>query len=596
MSFFKRVLARGAALALAASPVEAATWILPSSARAPGAGGAFYSTGLTVSNTGATEASFTLKFLGHDTDGRDGAEKTFSLAAGRSATYADVLGSVFGLSGTYGAVRISSDSGAIAVTSQTSTPAPGGGTFGQSVPAFAEADLVRAGEARTILAVREDASFRTNLVLANATDAALDVDASLVAEDGALLGTRRVPLPPAGMTQVSRVVRELGVPAAVAGARLVLSTPTAGGAFAAYAAVIDAATNDPRTLLPVPAANAPGVAADCGFVNASGAYARASLRTVASVQSGTLLVDASRGGRRIPVKVWYPSDAPPARLPVVVFSHGGGPNPNGHTSYAEWGTTFAATGYVSIHLAHDAGDLAAICTKYGIGAGECAGLSPLQVDRPLDASFVLARLAEIEAAFPELAGRLDAARVAVAGHSFGSYTVTSTAGAKVNLSAAVPSARGLSFSDPRPKAFLALSPQGVGRFGWEADSWDPIARPYMSITGSCDTSAGEQAVDRLDPFRYAPAGDVHLAYVLGGFHETFGMNGLGSPDFLRPDLVPFIRMAAVAFLDAYVKGCPVAKAWLRSAGLTAASGGRASLHWKLQDGENVAVPVQACSP
>lgn len=54
------------------------------------------------------------------------------------------------------------------------------------------------------------------------------------------------------MTQVTRVVRDLGVSAGFAGGRLVLSTPTAGGALAAYAALIDNATNDPRTLLPSP--------------------------------------------------------------------------------------------------------------------------------------------------------------------------------------------------------------------------------------------------------------------------------------------------------------------------------------------------------
>ena len=52
------------------------------------------------------------------------------------------------------------------------------------------------------------------------------------------------------MTQLTRVVRVLGVAADTAGARLVLATPTAGGAFAAYASVIDNTTNDPRTLLP----------------------------------------------------------------------------------------------------------------------------------------------------------------------------------------------------------------------------------------------------------------------------------------------------------------------------------------------------------
>jgi hypothetical protein len=168
---------------------------------------------------------------------------------GSSATWADLLGSVFGLEEAWGAVQLRSASPALVVTSQTFTPG-GGGTYGQSVPLFAEAELLRSGATRTIPAIREDASFRTNLVLANGGEAACDVDVSLLSEGGALLGTRRVPLAPLGMTQLTRVVRALGVDGAVSGARLVLSTPTAGGAFAAYASVIDEKTSDPRTLLP----------------------------------------------------------------------------------------------------------------------------------------------------------------------------------------------------------------------------------------------------------------------------------------------------------------------------------------------------------
>jgi hypothetical protein len=118
------------------------------------------------------------------------------------------------------------------------------------VPLVSETELIRSGTTRTIPAVREDGSFRTNLILANGTEAPVDVDVSLVAETGTVLGSRRWSLLPLGMTQVSRVVRELGFSANVSGARLVLSTPTSGGAFSAYASVIDAKTNDPRTLLP----------------------------------------------------------------------------------------------------------------------------------------------------------------------------------------------------------------------------------------------------------------------------------------------------------------------------------------------------------
>jgi hypothetical protein len=125
-----------------------------------------------------------------------------------------------------------------------------GGTFGQSVPAATASDLIVKGSERSILAVREDGPFRTNLILANATEAALSVDVKLVGGDGVTLGEKAYPLPPLGMTQVTRIVRDLGVLSDVSGARLVLSTSTAAGSFAAYASAIDNVTNDPRTLLP----------------------------------------------------------------------------------------------------------------------------------------------------------------------------------------------------------------------------------------------------------------------------------------------------------------------------------------------------------
>ena len=91
---------------------------------------------------------------------------------------------------------------------------------------------------------------RASSARTNATEAALDVDVQLVSAEGAALATKRYSLAPLGMTQVTKVVRDLGIATNVTGARLVISTPTANGAFAAYASVIDNVTNDPRTLLP----------------------------------------------------------------------------------------------------------------------------------------------------------------------------------------------------------------------------------------------------------------------------------------------------------------------------------------------------------
>ncbi len=226
------------------------SWILPSSARASGQGGAFYTTRLTLANRTQIPATATLQFLGHDADGRGGVVKSFQIAAGRATSWDDVLGGVFGVSSGYGAIRVSSPDTALAVLGETSTPGPSGGTFGQSVPGCGAVDLVENGTGRSIVAVREDSSFRTNLVLTNASEAQLVVDVQLFSAAGALLASGSYTLPPLGMRQVTQVVRDLGVTADLKNARLLLSTPTPGGRLAAYATVIDRTTNDPRTLLP----------------------------------------------------------------------------------------------------------------------------------------------------------------------------------------------------------------------------------------------------------------------------------------------------------------------------------------------------------
>jgi hypothetical protein len=52
------------------------------------------------------------------------------------------------------------------------------------------------------------------------------------------------------MTQATRVVRDLGIYGSVSGEQIVISTETPGASIAAYAALIDNTTNDPRALLP----------------------------------------------------------------------------------------------------------------------------------------------------------------------------------------------------------------------------------------------------------------------------------------------------------------------------------------------------------
>ena len=87
---------------------QGATATLPSSARAEGLNGAFYTTDVTATNVSSSSASFTFKFLGNNQDGTGGDERTYTLAAGRTQTFADILGSVFGRTSDYGAISVSS--------------------------------------------------------------------------------------------------------------------------------------------------------------------------------------------------------------------------------------------------------------------------------------------------------------------------------------------------------------------------------------------------------------------------------------------------------------------------------------------------------
>jgi hypothetical protein len=222
---------------------------LSSVARKAGLNGSFFSTSLTLSNTGSADATVTVKFLGHDQDGRNGLARTVTVPAGATLTINDLLGSFFGIGDDFGGVRITSNVPTLVVDSHTGTPS-GSGSFGQQLRATEHNDLVTTARSRSIAGVRSDGAFRTNLMLTNATEKPLDVDVRLVGADGRDLGSTRVHLDPLEMHQVNDAPRALAGGDVGDDARLVLSTATPNGAFAAAASRIDNASNDPSALVP----------------------------------------------------------------------------------------------------------------------------------------------------------------------------------------------------------------------------------------------------------------------------------------------------------------------------------------------------------
>ncbi|MFN7989464.1 MAG: PKD domain-containing protein [Thermoanaerobaculia bacterium] len=235
-----------ASLTVSAVPsTYAGTWILPSSARVAGVN-AFWTTDLTVMNSGSQPATLALKLLGHDGNGAGGPERTYTIPARVTLTWPDVLATVFGRETDWGPILIRSSSTTLAAQGPTWTASPTGGSYGQSVPALGASEAVGATP-RSLAGVRQDDRFRTNVVLANMKETEAVVTLQVLLPDGTTATSYTTTVGPLGFVQLN-LANNLGVTNLVGGSVLV-SSSTPGAQVAAYASVIDAATADPRTIL-----------------------------------------------------------------------------------------------------------------------------------------------------------------------------------------------------------------------------------------------------------------------------------------------------------------------------------------------------------
>lgn len=287
--------------------------------------------------------------------------------------------------------------------------------------------------------------------------------------------------------------------------------------------------------------------------------------------------------RTIPLRVRVP-EGRTGPLPVVVVIHGGGFVDNGHANLADWGIALATAGYVVINFANATDEQNAHCAPLQIPSNECV-ISQLEMEvadggtlpaalytRPRDASAILDRLPAIAQA----AGvQIDPSRVGVLGHSGGSHATLALAGSVVDVS---PSIHAMPSRDPRFKAYVANSPQGIGRSGMTATSWDGITVPVLIQTGRNDSSGGEEAAGRRHAFAHMPGPDKFEHYVddPNTSHEIFSLSH--DPGIEGVELT--LASTAIAFLDAYVLDRPEARAWLASDALTRATAGVSTLDRK----------------
>ncbi len=232
-------------------------YVVPSVARTGG-----FVSDLAVTNVEAADGQFVIQYLGHGNDGDQNVpalqpvSSPQSIAPSGSREISDVLGSLFSISSDFGALLVQSTN-RLLVGARTAAPAPGGaGTFGQfteavDVSSGASPGLALAfGETGRFVAVREDASARTNLVLVNTSMSPCAVQSEVLDSGGNLLGgARTFTVPPHTMIQKNRLKDTYGITGAVRAASVLVKNVTTGCAVAGTAYVVDgntaAGTNDP---------------------------------------------------------------------------------------------------------------------------------------------------------------------------------------------------------------------------------------------------------------------------------------------------------------------------------------------------------------
>lgn len=243
-------------------------------------------------------------------------------------------------------------------------------------------------------------------------------------------------------------------------------------------------------------------------------------------------------------------------FPLVLLSHGAGGNRSAFDSLSAY---LASLGYLCVTLTHDD-------TR-----------PSSRLERPADVSFALDVILGAAPPSPLLAGRVDAARVGMVGHSFGAFTTLAIMGSRFR-EATLPGAPYVNLADPRVLAGAPLSPQGPGILGLNEHSWESIARPVFTLRGTLDTSVETPDPATRDlPYQLMPPGGKYHAILEGADHSDFSDNGIGKHG---TTFSQWYFPALAAFFDATLCNRPGARDWLDSQALNRLSTGVLALQGK----------------
>jgi predicted dienelactone hydrolase len=274
----------------------------------------------------------------------------------------------------------------------------------------------------------------------------------------------------------------------------------------------------------------------------------------------------SAPGRIVDLQIRVSAPTIGCDLPIILLSHGHGRSNNlsSLNGYAPLVNFWAAHGFVVIQPTH-------LSSKTLDFNAKTPGAPLFWRSRVEDMKRILDQLDHIEASVPEIKGRLDQSRIAVAGHSMGGQTASMLLGARLTDSE---DETIVNMADPRIKAGVLLAPPGNGGADLSAfaaenfaffrhPSFADMTTPALVVVGDSDVSPHltvRGADWHADPY-FLSTGPKCLLTLFGAKH---GLGGVSGYDVAETTDESVERVAAVQRLTwAYLRSAlyPEDPAW-----------------------------------